>query len=404
MDLTIRFLGKEDHLEQIFDLFRTNSLLGPNYASTRGVWQFQYEKNPRSKSWSTIYINQENNAILGHFGLLPFPLTIRSQRRTGAYVSSCVTAKESRKAFSPFSQTKKTFPVVSLIEQCCRAAFADSADLVFCFSIIPFSFWKMFKFHNLSLETRTVWFLSPRELYGQYVQELKSRIKNGWRKIFIKSYALSLTLLQGAWKTARKIRHSLCVNDGAKIDLEEFHEFDQSLGDLWAKFVCDNPDLITYDREIPYLNWRFNNSSYSRYKFFIKGRLIGYCIILKHETKSRAPLHEIYEFIVLNAYLKYIPVLLTKMAAKQNAKIEFKHFLSCPYSRKMFRESARYGYQLFLRIPEVVRNKPRKAIMQPSFNFRMNRESPFIQRHEEYLKNTENWFINPLFFVPRYYE
>jgi len=401
MPLKIKQLEREDNVESLFHLFKKNNLITPNYPHCRNIWNFQYLDNPEKKDWNVIIFDENHDAILGCFGLIPFPLKIYSKVFRAGYISGLATDEGIRRKLLSYKGTR-AFATFPLIEEGCQNAFKEGVPLIFVFSVIPFSFWELLHFHNLSVEMKTTWHMDCYEFYHQYVDEFQDRIKIGWQRLLIKPYALFITSLQILLKKSKIYFWGFNTKENQEITVEAFKDFDESFKPLFASFYAENPQLITYDRDLRYLNWRFSADQYWRFKFFKNGRFIGYCIILKEEQEEREGFGQMYEFIILKEHVRRLPEIL-KLLFQKGVKFKFTHYLSCPYSQELFNGCSQAGYQLLFAIPEILRGRAKKVVKESSFYFRLNPDFPLMQQFEENLKDEKNWFINPLFFGPRYY-
>ena len=345
MPLKIKQLEKQDNVEPIFNLFKKNNLTGPNYAYCRSIWNFQYLDNPEKKYWNVTIIDEKSDVIRGCFGLIPFPFKIDSEVFSAGCISAIVTDVGVRKELLPYNNTK-AFATFPLIEEGCQNAFREGVPLIFGFSSIPFSFWRLLHFHNLSVEMKTTWHVDFYRLYQQYIHEFQARIKIGWQRLFIKPYSLLMTALQIFSKKCKNFFSGINTRESLEINIEAFKDFDESFKPLFSHFYSQNSELITYDRgDLRYLNWRFNNDQYWRFKFFTNGLLIGYCIILKKEQEKGRGFGEMYEFIVLKEHMRRLPQIL-ELLSQKGLKFKFTHYLSCQYSRELFKECSQVGYQI----------------------------------------------------------
>lgn len=401
MQLKIKRLEKQDNVDPLFHLFKKNNLIGPNYAHLRNIWNFLYLDNPEKKNWNALIIDEKNDEIRGCFGLIPFFFRIHSEVFRAGHISGLVTDEEIRRIRLPYNNSR-AFAAFPLIEEGCQNAFKEGVPLIFVFSVIPFSFWELLHFHNLSVEMKTTWHVDFNELYQQYIHEFLARIRTGWQRLFIKPYSLFITMLQIFLKKYKIYFLGINTKKYLEINIEAFKDFDESFKPLFSSFYSENPGLITYDRDLRYLNWRFNNDQYWRFKFLINGLFIGYCIILKKEQEEVNGFGEMYEFIVLKEHMRRLPQILA-LLSQRGLKFKFTHYLSCHYSKELFKECSQAGYQILFTILEIIRARAKKIVRQSSFYFRLNPNSPLMRQYAENLKDERNWFINPLFFGPRYY-
>ena len=388
MKLAVRPLENKDNIEAICAIFQEKEMLTTNYANSRDIWDFQYVNNPEKRSWSTLIYDQEDNQILGHFGVIPFPVRMGTKIIEGGCVSGLAISKKAE-GKSITQNGKPVFAVYSLIEQCCKKVFEDKIDLIFNYSRIAPAFWKGLQFKQLSFVRVETWHLLPSDLYKQYVGELQQRV-NGYLKIFIRPYAFALTVVQQILKCTRGVNQSLGLSH---VAVTEFKEFDRDIEQVVEAFDRENQDVTTFDRRTDFLNWRFHSNAFSKFKFIADGRLIGYCILFGSDM---------YDFIILKSYFFRIPEILNAVAVRSTFR--FRHYLSCAYSRRVFVESAKQGYQMFFTFGEIIRNKFNKEVREPAFYYKTNTLSPLAGEIEQKLNMEEGWLINPLFYGPRYFK
>ncbi len=400
MGLVIRPINlAEDNLEQVSHLLIRNGLNATKYAITPAAWRFQYIENPNRKSWVSILIDEELRSILGHIGLLPLPLIQNSQQFLAGGISNGVIDCTVRNKLMQHNNVK-SFPIVPLIDKCCKNAFENEVKLIFAFSSIHSLIWKNLHFKLLDIQVDESWHLNFLDAYKTLVSKLKFVIENRWLSYLIKSYAFFLALCSQVVKhvSLAKAVKSLINN---KVQVVQFEYFDNSFEPLFKEFVCDHPNVIMYERSIAYLNWRYESASCLKYKFTYMGELIGYCVLRK-DSLPGSNVHQMEDFMILKSRIDNVSPILAYLLTKENLSFKMQHFLSCNYSFMLFNEFRNHSDTVEVNPLRSLFCGEKKKISNP-FYYKLN-DDIMSQETQNSFSDSKNWLIEPLFFTPVFHK
>ncbi len=393
MDLSIRDLAPEDNISEIVTLCKENNLLSANYATSESAWNFQYRNNPIKKSWNAVIHDEDSNLIMGHVGLIPLPVFSFPNRYLAGSISNGVVSPLARNRLVPFNKYK-TFPIISLINRCCENAFRSNVDFIFAFSSIHQMIWKALKFTNIEFSVRMTLHSTTTELFKAYKQNIWAGPSGIIVKVF-KSIFLCSTLMLHKLGSVRCFIKYAANKRG--ISISNADGFDGEFCEVISTFNKDNTDIITYDRQIVFLNWRFSNRQFIKVKIYKNDTIIGYAVLEKNDAEENREMCTMVDFVVLNEYIMEIPHILYLIRSKNRISFKFQHYLSCDYSQEIYNECKKsghaFGYSAFReRNSNVKRHVP--------FYFRVN---PYSQSNLGKDLKEKKWFITPICFAARFH-
>jgi len=390
-DMHIRPLEGSDDLAQIFELCKKNDMTTENYATNIEIWNFQYNKNPIKKSWNSIVTENEN--ILGHIGLYPLPLRGAKKKFLAGSISNGVLSKSIRNKLLPF-KGKKTFSIIPLIDNCASTAFQEGADIVFAHSTIHSMIWKTLKYRKMDVTCKTTYHSGVKGLFLAYYSSLCKK-----RKIF----SGSLGVIYSAMLTSKSILpilinrgvHFLTRNIKSDISIASFETFGVEFENLFNEFFDGNQDLVTYDRSIKYLNWKFSQSQFKKIMVTSHGKIIGYLVLQKIDGSDN---FKVIDYVILNEFIKKSAFIFNFLSYIEGINISFTHFLSCGYSNLIYEALNKQGVELNLRpLSKLLKNQ--KETKAPIYYKSNDVGSNPVPSLDQYL-----WFISPIFFTPSYFK
>ncbi len=388
-NMHIRLLKKNDDLNQIFELCKQNMMIGENYATTYDIWDFQYNKNPLNKSWNSVVEHEEQ--ILGHIGLYPLPLRGPQKFFLAGSISNGVLSESIRNKLLPFKD-KKTFSIIPLIDNCASSAFGDGIDIVFVHSTIHPMIWKALKYKNIDVTCKTTYHTGLKGLYQKYHNLLckKRVIFNGVLGII---FSAILTLTRVLPMTVTRCSHFLTKNSNRDISICKFDVFDNNFKCFFDQFNDANKTLVTYDRNIEYLNWKFSQTQFKKFKININNTLVGYLVLQKNNETND---FDVIDYIILNKHLNETQFIFNQLSLTEGMSISFTHFLSCEYSESIYNELNKQGITLSLN-PAHMFSKKQKITKAPIY-FKINNMT-----NSPIMLDERSWFISPIFFTPSYF-
>jgi len=389
--LYIKPLSKSDDIRNVFELCKENKMVTSNYATSEQVWDFQYNNNPIKKSWNAVITN--NDVIFGHIGLYPLPISIKSEKLLGGSISNGVLSKSVRNKMLPYKD-KKTFAVIPLIDTCCNTAFDDDVDLIFVYSTIHPVIWKSLKFTAIDVESKTTFHSGIKNLYLAYYDLLLIKKKAVLTGLLGKFCAATLTGLDTVPKLLNRTLFSFRNERAKSSTITQFERFDDKIDDFFNEFHERNPNLITYQRNKDYLNWKFSQSRFLKFKFYFENAIIGYIVLESHNENTTC---KVVDFLILNEYMDLTKVLLEQLVHVEKISFTFPHYLSCEYATSIWKESCAHGVHLSL--SKFFRKKISSSTpLYYKFNGRHKSNGSSI--NFEILP----WFITPIFFTPTFVE
>lgn len=398
MKLIIRPLEKEDNKEQIFELCKTNNLIASKYATNYSIWNFQYNSNPLRKSWNSVLVDKEKNTILGHMGLMPLIIRAFSVDWLSASISNGVVSSEVRNKLLPFKEIK-TFAITPLINSCVEQAFNDNIDISFVYSTIHPLIWRTLKFNEIKVEQKTTIHSSIGQLFSIYYSSFTEKNKASSFRYLAALYSIALIMANLIKSSIIKFRSFPKTIKRSKLIVEKVSQFNSEFDIFIDNFYNTNSELITYKRNIDFLNWRFESNVFGKYIFRIDNKIIGYIILEKNEIANK---YSVLDCVILDEYLSYTSSMIKILNSLEKSPIIFTHYLSCNYSARLFKESLNKGYLLdnnpFRSF--VSRNKklPTQSFMYYKINDSSIKNIKLIN-----LFKSNNWFITPIFFNPSYH-
>lgn len=398
MKLIVRPIEKKDNKEQIFELCKTNNLIESKYATNYNVWDFQYNSNPLKKSWNSVLVNKENNTILGHMGLIPLIIRAFSSDWLSASISNGVVSNEVRNKLLPFKKIK-TFAITPLINCCVQEAFNDNVDVSFVYSTIHPLIWRTLKFNEIKVEQKTTIHSSIGQLFSIYYFSFIKKYKASSFRFLAFLYSSALIMVNLIKSSIVKFRSFSKTIKKSKLKVDKVSEFNLEFDIFMNEFYKTNSELITYKRNIGFLNWRFESDTFGKYIFRLNNKIIGYIILEKNRTANN---YSVIDCVILDKYLSHSSSMLKTLNSLEKAPITFTHYLSCNYSNQLFKESLKQGH--------VLNNNPfrlfifkNKKLTTPSFMYYKINDSSIKNVNLINLFKTNNWFITPIFFNPSYH-
>lgn len=401
MDLIIRSLDDEDNKEEIFELCKNNNLITSKYATNINIWNFQYNFNPLKKSWNSVLINQKDNTILGHIGLIPNVIRAFSSDWISASTSNGVISSSVRNKLLPFNKSK-TFAITPLIDTCVKQAFNDKVDISFVYSIIHPMIWRTLKYNEIKVEQKITIHSGIGHLFSLYYSFFREKNKVSPIRYLAGLYSTILIGINLIINTFGKIRSISNLLNSRKLKVEKIAEFNSEFNNFIDCFYENNSELITYKRDIDFLNWRFRSDHFSNYIFRVNNKIIGYIVLEKNDDSEVERNCKVLDCVILDEYLSYTSSIFRRLNRVEKLSITFSHYLSCNYSNKLFKECLKQGYR-FVPNPFRIFNFKNKKLTPPSnMYFKINNSSK-LSNEQKALSNYNNWFLTPIFFCPSYH-
>ena len=394
MDLSIRSLKEDDNIKKIFELCKQNNLITPNYATNIDVWNFQYVNNPIKRSWNAILINNAD------IGLIPLPMKVFSSDLLAGSISNGVISASVRNKLLPFNKSK-TFAITPLIDECNQAAFNEGVDLIFVHSSIHSMIWRTLKYNKIQVDLELTYHSGLKYLFVGYYKQFNKKYRNRSLNALAKPYSLFLCGLNFMASFIKKIVIFADLMDIKNKEIEKVSVFNCEFNDLFQTFYDDNPNIITYKRDIDYLNWRFNNNQYLKYSFRVDDALAGYIILNKDESDLTTNSYTVVDCVILDEYLNYTSVFFRQLTKVKCLSIKFTHYLSCDYSRKLHKACLRQGYAFTIN-PFRCFLPGKKNQQEQHLYYKVSSSANLNDKQKEEFQNN-NWFLTPIFFCPMYY-
>lgn len=397
-DFCVRLLGSDADLREIGQISRlcANFLkVGEEYASTPSKWVYLYRDNPERSSFSSILVHTKINEILGHFGLFPLPLRVGNLVLKGAAVSNAVVAPEARSEKISFNGIP-TFPILSLIDQCCSAALGKGIDAIIAFSSIPSMMWRVAGFETREIECGETIHLPFRNMIAFYAGNFyENRWPSNWRAW---GYGVILSVFLKLGKIIRG--PTFRSSDGLKYVVEEVEIFDAAFDSFTDEFVEENRELLTYDRSARYFNWRFASPKYRKFLILFENKIVGSCVLLASINEKKSQPSVLHDFILLQAHIRGVAGILKSLQERTRGGFIFTHYLSSDFSKKIMLEAVRSGY---VRVPGIGtliktwrKNKTHSVPIE--IHYRLRDDFKSKDQIESLLGG--QFHFNPLFFVP----
>lgn len=383
-NLVTRDLNLSDNIEHILLLCKENNMQSDNYATTKQVWDFQYRKNPIHKSWNAVIAS--NDLILGHIGLYPLPIKAFSQTLLGGAISNGVLSKTIRNKMLPY-KGRKTFAVIPLIESCCKTAFDDDVNLIFVYSSIHSMIWKALKFTPIETNVKITFHSGIRDLYRTYKGLLYKSGKLSHKGIVV-GYSTFLTFMHIISKLSNKILFSVKKNF---ITINGFETFDSELDVFFTKFHKKNVELITYQRKTDYLNWKFTQNKFKKFKIHYQSELVGYIVFESNDDDNNL---KVIDFLILNEHINLINDVFDYLVNVKKMSFYFPHYLSCKYANNIFDNSRKNS--VFLNLNPFRKKISTKTKVPLYYKINSSKNT--------YDFESQPWFITPVFFTPSYSE
>jgi len=390
-NIVTRALDEMDGLQYVFDLCKENSMTTANYASSKDIWDFQYNKNPIGKSWNAVIA--DDDLILGHIGLYPLPICTPSGQLLAGSISNGVLSKSIRNKMVAYKD-KKTFAVVPLIDTCCNTAFGDGASIIFVHSSIHSLIWKTLKFTTIEMETTSTFHSGFKDLYLANSRLVAEKNIPFFKGVIGKLYSVALTAIDAVPKLFNQVQYGLRKINTVTKNISSFEYFDNDIDVFFKKFHLLNKDIITYKRDKIYLNWKFSQRRFKKFKICIDNEIIGYIVLEPNNNDE----YKVVDFLVLNQYLNETGNLLDYLVYTENLAFIFPHYLSSKYAKDIHTKSNKCGISLSIN-PLSKFNKEKKCSMVPLY-YKLN-DFNFSAEHASTFK-TQSWFITPIFFTPTY--
>lgn len=389
--LIARELKTMDEISDIFEICKENKMLSSYYATSNEAWDFLYRNNPNKKSWNTILTDDKK--IFGHSGIHPFSLKVFSNKVFSGGLSNVVISKLVRKKMLPY-KNKNTFPVIPLMDSCCQAAFRDNVQLIFAYTSIHPMIMKSLNFKTINLKKEITIHANLTNLYKFYFEQSYARYGKKKLRVFVRWDALLLMMINIIPKFYQKIIWRMERLNG-RMKIVKFDDFDFNFSELFAKFNTRNDKIITFDRSVEYLNWRFKGNNFLKYKIIFKEQLVGYLLLEKIES-DKVEKYSVIDYIILNEYLKSTNAIFNYLIFDKKITIIYEHYISCDYVKKIFKMLLKHTVDL----KSLLNFKKNIGNIQPFF-YRINDvESLSVESLDMLEKST--WHISPIFFTPTY--
>lgn len=401
MNLVIRSLENQDNKEQIFELCKQNNLTSAYYTTNINTWNFQYENNPLRKSWNSVLVDKDNNTIIGHMGLGPQVIRAFSSDWTAGLINNGVISDSARTKLLPFNHTK-TFAITPLIDCCVNESYKDNVDITIANSIIHPLIWRTLKFRTLNVETKSTIHSNLKGLFKAYFELFGSIYKSSYKRFLALPYSIFIIVIQLIAKTISKFTSVSGSIKTGDLVVDRISTFNSEFDDLMSAFYAANPDVITCKRGIDYLNWKFTSEHFAIYTFKIKSKLVGYIILEKQVHNKIDNNFVVTDCVILDDYLYYTSAVFKRLVKGENIRISFLHFLSCNYTKKLFKQSIKQGFQFTLHPLIILGFDKKKRNVTSTFYYKINNKSDLTAEQKEAFEHP-NWFITPMLFNPGYY-
>jgi hypothetical protein len=290
-------------------------------------------------------IDEETQAIHGHMGLVPLPLTLNSKQFLAGSISNGVVDHSVRNRLLPHNNAK-SFPIVPLINECCNMSFADDAEIVFAFSSIHPLIWKAIAFEKLKVEFEETWHLDFGKTYLIVGSKLQMAIKN----TLLRYPTPMFTFLFSFGVMIRKFIQKIVVTGAFKkdkVEIEKFQYFDNSLDVLFEQFTREYPTVTMYQRRSSSLNWRYSKAEHIKYKFTQNGKLVGYCVLCR-DRSNNSLIYNVEDFLILKSFFGSVSGILIYLHCNEKLLFRMQHFLTCDYSYQLYGEFRKFGHSLEL--------------------------------------------------------
>jgi hypothetical protein len=400
MDLIIRSLDSKDNKEEIFELFKKNNLIESKYATNIDIWNFQYNDNPLEKSWNSVLVNKDDGSILGHIGLIPQVIRAFSSDWGSASISNGAISSSVRNKLLPFNKSK-VFAIIPLIDNCVKQAFNDKVDISFVYSSIHPMIWRTLKYSEIKVEQKTTIHSNIRHIYNAYYSFFVEKYKISSIRHLAVLYSLILIGISLVKNIPSKIFNISNLLKSRKLIVNEVDKFNSEFNIFFDCFYNDNSELITYKRNIDFLNWRFTGDHFQKYTFRVKNKIIGYIILEKNKDNLKGLNCKVLDFIVLDEYLHYTSLIFKRLNRVKKIQITFPHYLSCNYSNKLFKQCFKHGYNFTPNPLRGFKIKNKKPPVSSCLFYKINSISSLSTDQKDSF-NLNNWFITPIFFTPTY--
>ena len=402
MKLIIRPLKREDNKEEIFELCKQNDLKSAVYATNYDVWNFQYVNNPLKKSWNSVLVNKEDNAIYGHMGLVPQIIKLGSFDLLAGTLGNGVINASLRNKLLPFKKSK-TFAITPLIDRCVNDSFNDNVDLCLVNSIIHPLIWRTLKFRTTNIEQKSTFHSSLRGLFKAYLELFRNIYKTSFIRFFALPYSIFLIIIQLITKIISKFSSVSNEIKTENLVFSRISQFTEDFNHFFNEFYDANPELITYKRDLNFLNWRFKSNHFLIYSLKVKNKLIGYIILKKQDDCKNDNNHIVLDCIILNDYLSYTSYIFKRLSKVENLRISFLHYLSCSYTHRLFKQCLKQGVLFTLNPLRILGIDKKKGHITSTLYYKINDKSKIAEEQKESFNQTNNWFITPILFHPSYY-
>lgn len=401
MDLVIRPLAKEDNKEEIFDILKSNNLTASKYAVNYDIWNFQYNNNPFKKSWNSVLVNKDDNTILGHMGLIPQVIRAFASNLLSASVSNGAISSSVRNKLLPYNNSK-TFAIIPLIDCCVKESFNDNVDISFVYSSIHPMIWRTLKYNEIKVEQKTTIHSTIGYLFTEYHTFFLEKNKTGSIRYFAGLYSTILILMHSVINIFGQIRSILKLLKKRKLRVDKVSEFNSEFNVFMDEFYENNPKIITYKRDVDFLNWRFTSNNFKKYIFRLDNKTVGYIILEQNGTNKLENNYKVVDFVVLDKYLSYSSMMLKRLRKTEKLSIIFTHYLSCNYSYKLYNECLNQGYRFSPNPFRLFSFNDKKYFTPSCMYFKLNNLSD-LSEEQKISFSSNNWFLSPIFFTPSYH-
>lgn len=210
-------------------------------------WHWKYKQNPAGPP--IIWLAEENNQIIGHYGIIPVIMKIGNSYMTGSFSGDAATR--------PDHQGRGVFS--SIVNKCSQDAAEKGFQITYGFA-------------NTNLGA----------IYKRY--ERRGHIS------FIKSVVKLLNSRPGPRKLKKRMISTNISNAivPGPLKIERVDRFDQRIDELWD--VLSRNFAIIVKRNEQYLNWRYAENPEKKYLIYQAekdGDILGYCVLDEIQSQNQ---------------------------------------------------------------------------------------------------------------------